>query len=113
MKEVINHTKHLEVTFDRILTALFSNEELDSMGSSPESAIELMSCRKAWIKTSALAVEGVSTENMALTHLLWFQHIGRVVIEDIDPFSGAVLVHLNFKDIAEEKRLKDKLTRIS
>lgn len=113
MKEVINHTKHLEATFDRLLAVLFSNEEFESMASSPESAIELMSCRKAWVKTSTLAVEGVSTENMVLTHLLWFQHIGRVVIEDIDPFSGAILVHLNFKDIAEENKVKDKLMRIS
>ena len=113
MKEVTNHTKHLEVTFDRLLAALFSDEEFENIESSPKAAIELMSCRKAWIKTSALAVEGVSTENMVLTHLLWFQYIGRIVIEDIDPFSGAILVHLNFKDIAEENRLKDKLLRIS
>ena len=57
---------------------------------------------KLWIKTSDLAIEGITTEKMSLLHLLWFQSIGRVVIEDIDPLSGAVLIHLSFKDIEKD-----------
>lgn len=42
------------------------------------------------------------TGEVALLHLLWFQSIGRAVIDDIDPISGAVLIHLSFKDIEKD-----------
>lgn len=107
MKEVENHLKHLEATFDRLITLLFTEDEFNAICALKEDAASLFSSKSAWIKTSDLAIEDVSTEKMALIHLLWFQSIGRVVIEDIDPFSGAVLLHLNFKDCEKEmERMK-------
>lgn len=103
MKEVLNHTKHLEATFDRLITILFTEDEFDAITSMNKSDVpSLLSSKSSWIKTSDLAIEDITTEKMALIHLLWFQSRGRVVIEDIDPFSGAVLLHLNFKDIEKE-----------
>ena len=95
--------KHLEVTFDRLFSLLFTDEEFDMICQVKEDAASLFSRRSAWIKTSDLAKEGVTTENMALIHLLWFQRAGRIVIEDIDPFSGAVCLHLSFQDIEIER----------
>ena len=102
MKEVLNHTKHIEVTLNRLMDILFSEDEFNAICALKEDAASLFSSKSAWIRTSDLAIEDVSTEKMALIHLLWFQSIGRIVIEDIDPFSGAVLLHLNFKDIEKE-----------
>ena len=103
MKEVLNHTKHLEVTFDKLLSLLFTDEEFNLICLAKDDAASLFSQRSAWIKTSDLVREGVTTENMALIHLLWFQRAGRIVIEDIDPFSGAVCLHLYFQDIEKER----------
>lgn len=113
MKEVANHTKHLEITFNRLIATLFTDKEIDALSASPKDAAEYLSEKKAWIKTSCLAVEGVSTEYMVLSHLLWFQHIGRIVIDDIDPYYGAVLIHLNFNDVIEEMKAQEKSQQVS
>lgn len=93
-KEVINHIRHLEVTFDKLLQLLFSEEELNGILADAQSAPILLSSRTSWIKTKDLAVEDVTTEKMAFIHMLWLQSIGRISIEDIDPFSGAIRLHI-------------------
>lgn len=90
--EVINHKEHLMVTFDRLIGLLFSSKELDAMVIDRELAKKLIAARRKWIRTSDLAVPGVTTEKMALIHLLWLQRVRTIIIEDIDPLSGAVLV---------------------
>lgn len=96
-KEVTNHLRHLSVTFDSLVAALFTDQELELMSQNPEHASELLSVRSRWVKVDDLAVSNVTTVKMVLIHLLWFQHIGRIVIEDIDPYFGAVLLHLRIK----------------
>lgn len=108
MKEVENHFKHLEVTLDKLIDLLFTEDEFNAICALREESPSLLSSRSAWIKTSDLALEGINTEKMALIHLLWFQSRGRVVIEDIDPFSGAVLLHLSFKDIEKNMERRNK-----
>lgn len=90
--EVLNHKKHMMVTFDRLIGLLFSSKELDAMIIDRDLAKKLIAARRKWIKTSDLAVPGVTTEKMALIHLLWLQRVGTIIIDDIDPLSGAVLV---------------------
>ena len=96
-KEVMNHLKHLSVTFDRLIAVLFTDEELDLMSHNPELASEFLAVRSRWVKAEDLAVSNVTTVKMVLIHLLWFQHIGRIVIEDIDPYFGAILLHLHIE----------------
>lgn len=108
MKEVENHIKHLEVTFDRLLNSIFTDEEIRSILTLKKEGIPIFSQKSAWIKTSDLVLEGITTEKMALIHLLWFQSIGRIVIEDIDPFSGAVLIHLSFKDVEKDMERRNR-----
>lgn len=93
-KEVSNHIRHLEVTFDKLLQLLFSEEELSDILADAQSASIRLSSRTSWIKTKDLAVEDVTTEKMAFIHMLWLQSIGRLSIEDIDPFSGAIRLHI-------------------
>lgn len=90
--EVTNHKEHMMVTFDRLIGLLFSSEELDAMIIDRDLAKKLIAARRKWIRTSDLAVPGVTTEKMALIHLLWLQRVRTIIIEDIDPLSGAVLV---------------------
>lgn len=93
-KEVTNHIQHLTVTFDRLIGALFTDYEIDLMSKDRENFAEHISTRSKWIMINELVMPGVTTERMVLIHLLWFQSIGRVVIEDIDPLSGALRLHL-------------------
>lgn len=108
MKEVSNHLKHIEATFDRLMDILFTEDEFNAICALKKDAASLFSSRSAWIKTSDLVLEGITTEKMALIHLLWFQSIGRIVIEDIDPFSGAVLIHLSFKDVEMDMERRNR-----
>ena len=93
-KEVTNHIQHLTVTFDRLLGALFTDYEMDLLSKDREHFAEHISARSKWVKVKELVMPGITTERMALIHLLWFQSIGRVVIEDVDPLSGALRLHL-------------------
>ena len=113
MKEVLNHLKHLEVTFERLIACLFTEKELEAITRSIDIGPILLADKTAWIKVDDLAVEGVTTVNMAVIHLLWFQKVGRIVIEDIDPFYGLVCLHLELKDIIREKKSKEHLAHIS
>ena len=101
-KEVMHHLKHLSVTFDRLIATLFTDQELELMSHNPGQASEFLSVRSRWVKVEDLSVPNVTTVKMVLIHLLWFQHIGRIVIEDIDPYFGAVLLHLR---IEKQKRI--------
>lgn len=113
MKEFQNHLKHLEVTFDRLITCLFTKKEFESITRSIDIGPKLLTEKTAWIRVDDLAVEGVTTANMALIHLLWFQRVGRIVIEDIDPFYGLVCLHLELRDIIRKKEREKHLSRIS
>ena len=93
-KEVTNHIQHLTLTFDRLIGALFTDYEIDLMSKDRENFAEHISTRSKWVMINELVMPGVTTERMVLIHLLWFQSIGRVVIEDIDPLSGALRLHL-------------------
>ena len=93
-KEVAIHIQHLTVTFDRLIGALFTDYEIDLMSKDRENFAEHISTRSKWVMINELVMPGVTTERMVLIHLLWFQSIGRVVIEDIDPLSGALRLHL-------------------
>lgn len=81
---------------------LFSERELTLIYFEHDHAAENYARRKAWIRISDLAVAGVD-EKKAMAHLLWFQSIHRVVIEDVDPSSGALLIRLNFDDFLIKK----------
>lgn len=105
MKEITNHKQHLAVTFDRLVDLLFMPEEFASICQVKSEAAALLSSRTSWVKTSDLVVEGVTTEKMVLIHLLWFARIGRIVIEDADPFSGALFLHFSFQDVEKERTL--------
>lgn len=100
--EIANHTKHLTFTFDRLLHLLFTESELDLLCTSKES-LSVISERSSWIKFSDLVVKGVTTQQMVLMHLLWFQKIGRVVIEDIDPLSNAVRLHISLDNLLDRE----------
>ena len=102
-KEVMNHLQHLSATFDRLVSLLFTDQEIELMSHDPEHASEFLAVRSRWVKVEDLVVSNVTTVKMVLIHLLWFQHIGRIVIEDIDPYFGAVLLHLRIKK--REKKL--------
>lgn len=98
-KEVENHLVHLSRTFERLITTLFPEDEFDLITSADrESAILMLTTRKSWIKVSDLVEPGVNTEKMVLIHLLHLQSIGRVIVDDVDPQTGAILVHLGFDD---------------
>ena len=92
MKEVLNHIRHIEITFDRLVGLLYSEEELDAAIAERALAAKLIDVRRKWIKTSDLVVKGITTEKMVLIHLLWLQKVGTVIVEDVDPYSGAVLI---------------------
>jgi uncharacterized membrane protein YkgB len=92
--EITNHIEHLSVTFDRLIVLLGLDKIVD-MRPGAELLIEATNDRVAWIRTADLAVPGVTTDVMALHHLLWFQHIGRVVVEDVDPLCGAVKIRIH------------------
>lgn len=104
-KEIENHIKHLEVTMERLLTTLYTNEELNLIYMEEDHICENISLKKAWVKVSQLVVPGVTDKEMVLLHLLWFQSIKRVVIYDADPLSGAVLISLNFDQLKRREKM--------
>ena len=101
--EITNHTEHLSVTFDRLIVLLGLDKIVD-MRPDAELLREAADDRVAWIRTADLAVPGVTTETMALHHLLWLQHIGRVVVEDVDPLCGAVKIRIHLPQKKETVR---------
>ena len=103
-KEIENHIKHLEVTMERLLSTLYSDDELNLIYQEEDHLCENLSIKKSWVKVSNLVVPEVTNKEMVLIHLLWFQSIKRVVIYDADPLSGAVLISLNFDQIKKEPR---------
>ncbi len=92
--EIKNHIEHLTVTFDRLVELLGLDRVVD-LNPDAELLREATENRVAWIRTADLAVPGVTTEAMALHHLLWLQHIGRVIVEDVDPLCGAVKIRVH------------------
>lgn len=84
--EIDNHIVHIAYTYDRMIHLLFN--ELEASGF--YAGIPMR--RTRWIKTRDLAVEGVNNERMAITHLLWLQQMGRIIVEDMDPYLGIVRV---------------------
>lgn len=56
------------------------------------------------IRVSNLVEPGISNKEQVLLHLLWYQSIRRVVIYDVDPVSGAVLLRLHFDKVQRERR---------
>ena len=102
-KEIKNHIEHLTVTFDRLVELLGLDKVVD-LRPDAELLREAADDRVAWIRTADLAVPGVTTEVMALHHLLWLQHIGRVVVEDVDPLCGAVKIRIHLPPKKETVR---------
>lgn len=94
-KEVINHQLHLTVTFERLIAVLFPFGEFEKISQDKEHFIERIEARSQWVKVDELVIPHVTTAQMVLIHLLWFQSIGRVIIEDVDPYSGALCLHLH------------------
>ena len=94
-KEINNHAAHLGLTFERLTATLFLPSELSLIEQDAEHFAELVSSRRRWVRVCDLVVPGVTTEEMALCHLLWLQGIGRVVVEDADPYCGALLLRLS------------------
>ena len=103
-KEIENHIKYLEVTMERLLSTLYSDDELNLIYQEEDHICENLSIKKSWVKVSNLVVPEVTNKEMVLIHLLWFQSIKRVVIYDADPLSGAVLISLNFDQMKKEPR---------
>lgn len=91
--EITNHIEHLSVTFDRLIMLLVLDRIIE-LKPGADLLIEAANDRVAWIRTADLAMQGVTTEVMVLHHLLWFQHIGRVV-EDVDPLWGSVKIRIH------------------
>lgn len=95
-KEIYNHKAHLGVTLERLIILLSSPEELQALHSE-EPITKLDLSRSTWVKISDLVVPGVTTETMVTLHLLWFQSINRIVIEDVDPYYKLVRLHMQYK----------------
>ena len=104
-KEIQNHRDSLEATFERLVSSLFTENELNLIYLEADHAPENICRKKAWIKVSNLVEPGITDREQVLIHLLWFQSIRRIVIYDVDPISGAVLLRLNLdKGQREPKR---------
>lgn len=101
-KEIQKHSKHLEVTLERLIAVLFSEDESRLILLESDHVLENFSRKRAWIKFSQLVIPGVTDKEMVLAHLLWLQSIGRVVIYDVDPLYGAVLIRLNLENLESE-----------
>lgn len=93
-KEVFNHQMHLSVTLERLIAVLFPLGEFEQISQDKDRFVERIESRSQWVKVDELVIPRVNTAQMVLIHLLWFQSIGRVVIEDVDPRSGALCLHL-------------------
>ena len=104
--EVKNHLKHISVTLVTLLEQL-NVEPILKSELEPTEISEALKKRVSWIKTSGLAVPEVTTEKMVLLHLLWLQHIGRIVVEDIDPQCGAIRVRISFDDVIKHKIMEN------
>ena len=104
--EVKNHLKHISVTLVTLLEQL-NVEPILKSELEPMEISEALKKRVSWIKTSDLAVPEVITEKMVLLHLLWLQHIGRIVVEDIDPQCGAIRVRISFDDVIKHKIMEN------
>ena len=100
--EVKNHLKHISVTLATLLEQL-NVEPILKSELEPTEISEALKKRVSWIKTSDLAVPEVTTEKMVLLHLLWLQHIGRIVVEDIDPQCGAIRIRISIDDVFRHK----------
>lgn len=95
---------HLEITFERLVSSLFTENELNLIYLESDHAPENICRKKAWIKVSNLVEPGDTDKEQVLLHLLWFQSIRRVVIYDVDPVSGAVLIRLNLDKVKREPK---------
>ena len=104
--EVKNHLEHISVTLATLLEQL-NVEPILKSGLEPMEISMALKKRVSWIKTSDLAVPEVTTEKMVLLHLLWLQHIGRIVVEDIDPQCGAIRVRISFDDVIKHKIMEN------
>lgn len=100
--EAERHQKHIAVTFGNLLEKLEVGTLLDA-DLTPTVLSEALKKRVSWIKTADLVTPGVTTEKMVLHHLLWLQHIGRIVIDDIDPYCGAIRVRISIDDIQKRQ----------
>lgn len=99
-----NHKEGLEATFERLVASLFTENELNLIYLESDHAPENIGRKKAWIKVSNLVEPGITDKEQVLIHLLWFQSIRRVVIYDVDPVSGAVLLRLNLDKVQREPK---------
>ena len=104
--EVKNHVNHISVTLATLLEQL-NVEPILKSELEPMEISEALKKRVSWIKTSDLAVPEVTTEKMVLLHLLWLQHIGRILVEDIDPQCGAIRVRISFDDVIKHKIMEN------
>ena len=102
--EVKNHVNHISVTLATFLEQL-NVEPILKSELEPTEISEALKKRVSWIKTSDLAVPEVTKEKMVLHHLLWLQHIGRIIIEDIDPYYGAIRVRISIDDVMTHRNL--------
>ena len=93
-KEVFKHQQHLSVTFERLIAVLFPMGEFYEISEDKDHFIERIEARSQWVKVDELVIPNITTAQMVLIHLLWFQSIGRVVIEDVDPYSRALCLHI-------------------
>lgn len=83
------------MTLERLIAVLFPQGEFDQIFQDKEHFIERIEARSQWVKVDELVIPHITTAQMVLIHLLWFQSIGRVVIEDVDPHSRALCLHLH------------------
>lgn len=104
--EVKNHLKHISVTLATLLEQL-NVEPILKSALEPMEISEALKKRVSWIKTSDLVTPDVTTEKMVLLHLLWLQHIGRIVVEDVDPQCGAIRVRISIDDIYRHKNMEN------
>ena len=104
--EVKNHLKHISVTLVTLLEQL-NVEPILKSELEPMAISEALKKQVSWIKTTDLAVPEVTTEKMVLLHLLWLQHIGRIVVEDIDPQCGAIRVRISIDDVFKHKNMEN------
>lgn len=104
MKEIRNHKSGLEATFERLVSSLFTENELSLIYLEADHAPENICRKRAWINVSNLVEPGITNKEQVLLHLLWFQSIRRVIIYDVDPVSGAVLLRLNLDKVQREPK---------
>lgn len=104
--EVKNHLNHISVTLATLLEQL-NVEPILKSALEPMEISEALKKRVSWIKTSDLVTPDVTTEKMVLLHLLWLQHIGRIVVEDVDPQCGAIRVRISIDDVYRHKNMEN------